>query len=472
MGPVAVRRLTLVLVALVAAFAAILPVASHAGGTAVGRSLDRADPGRTFYLSCEGRDAAVGTSPDRPWRTLRRASRAPLQPGERLLLRRGCTWQKQTLDVHWAGTPGQPVRIGAYGDQHLPRPQLRNGLPQNVRVTGSFLEISDLSVSHDPVQRSSCGQPIGNFVGFEFTGGAHDVLLTRSRASGAMAGARLLASTSRIQVVRNAFVGNDVLQSMSRGRELGAWGVLVNSSRNDIAWNEFRGNRSVCVMANGRYASNSVELYGASYNTIHHNRSSGDRVFSELGSASDRTSTNNTYGYNLFVSALPSSRFITTRGAGDTSFGPVLATAVAHNTTFQTGPDSQGVVCGQGCGPDVLSLRANIIWAEAKALYADGPVTPAYNIFWNTAGNPAIQMEGRDDSGSLVRFPLGANNLRRAPRLGDPPSGDFLPSRSSPALGGDPQPPGYGQDLAGTALMRGGGNDIGAFERRSGGGSR
>jgi hypothetical protein len=411
----------------------------------------------TLYVSCRGVDSRAGTAPGAAWRTLGRANRASLRPGDRLLLRRGCEWKGQRLEASWQGTAARPIVIGAYGDRRLQRPLLRDGRNENVLVTGAHLRISALRVSHVATDRTDCGQRIGDYVGFEFTKGAHNITVTRSRASGEMAGARIERSAHHIRLLHSTFAGNGVMQP---GTELGAWGVLVDGDDNEVAWNIFRGNRSTCVLSNGRFASNSVELFGASRNRIHHNWSAGDRVFSELGSSSSRTSRGNLYAYNVFASSLPSSRFITTRGAKDTSFGPVLATTLLHNTTYQTASDSQGVVCSKGCSAKVLTMRGNVVWAERKVVYADGPLSATLNIFWNSSGDPFLQLAGQRGG-----TPLRSNMLLN-PRLIDPASGDFVPAANSPALDRDAQRVLYATDAAGTRLPQHGGTDIGALERR------
>src|SRR5688572_2150945 len=74
--------------------------------------IPRALPITTYYLdSNTGKDENSGTSPHAPWKTLDRAGRAELQPGDRLLLStraplRGCLRLKRTT-----GALGQPVRI-------------------------------------------------------------------------------------------------------------------------------------------------------------------------------------------------------------------------------------------------------------------------------------------------------------------------------------------------------------------------
>src|SRR5262249_6637805 len=140
--------------------------------------------------------------------------------------------------------------------------------------------------------------------------------------------------------------------------------------------------------------SNSVEIYEGSGNTIHDNQSVGDRVFSELGSSAEKKATNNRYTRNLFSTSLANSRFITTRGAGDRQFGPVNATRLDRNTTYQTGQGSQGVVCSLGCGAGVLSMTGNIIWAEQKAVFADAPFPEAHDVFWSSTGAPNLDIRG------------------------------------------------------------------------------
>ena len=70
----------------------------------------------TYYLSPSGNDAAAGTSPSTAWRSLGRASRADLKPGNRLLLQGGSEFSGQlTLSPRDDGLAGRPVVVGSYG---------------------------------------------------------------------------------------------------------------------------------------------------------------------------------------------------------------------------------------------------------------------------------------------------------------------------------------------------------------------
>jgi parallel beta helix pectate lyase-like protein len=92
---------------------------------AVGAGVVAAAPSRlaivTYYVDCKhGRDGASGRSPHAAWKTLARASRTTYKPGDRLLLRRGVACQGM-LAPKGSGSPGEPIRIDAYGKGSLPR---------------------------------------------------------------------------------------------------------------------------------------------------------------------------------------------------------------------------------------------------------------------------------------------------------------------------------------------------------------
>lgn len=74
-----------------------------------------------FYLSAEGDDAADGLSPATAWKTLQKANLEMhrLQPGSRLLLRRGDTFFGG-LAIPVSGTEEEPVTIGAFGEGEPP----------------------------------------------------------------------------------------------------------------------------------------------------------------------------------------------------------------------------------------------------------------------------------------------------------------------------------------------------------------
>ncbi|MDQ3548093.1 MAG: hypothetical protein M3439_04660, partial [Chloroflexota bacterium] len=375
---------------------AFLTVAVAVGSIVSATPVSAADTPSSFYVGCSNAsDENPGTSASSPWRTLDKANQASLNPGDRLLLQRGCTWDGTRLRASWTGTAAQNIAIRAFGDSALARPVIQNGGWTNVLITGSYLNISQLDVRHDVVQVTSCGQPIGDYYGFVMTDGAHHNVLHHSRATSEMTGVMLAPTSSYNRVSHNELVGNNVLQSFGTNSDLGAQGMTLNGHNQIVSYNTFRGNQAVCPNSKGRMYSSSIELFAASNNAIHHN-SSTDRVFTELGSSATVKSRNNTFSYNLFTPApsLVEARFIVTRGAGDAAYGPVFSTRVLHNTTYEMGVDGQGTVCILGCGPDVLTVRDNVFFTTGTVMYADAPFEESRNLLWNASGEPRVQIQG------------------------------------------------------------------------------
>ncbi|MYS73950.1 right-handed parallel beta-helix repeat-containing protein [Streptomyces sp. SID5926] len=72
--------------------------------------------GTTYYVSPGGDDSADGTSPDAAWRSLTRADKAELRPGDRLLLQGGARFAGTvTVGKGEAGDASRPVTVGSYG---------------------------------------------------------------------------------------------------------------------------------------------------------------------------------------------------------------------------------------------------------------------------------------------------------------------------------------------------------------------
>ena len=70
--------------------------------------------GAVYYVSSDGDDTASGLSAESAWRTLKRVSKADLQPGDGVLFRRADIFRGMV-----AAKPG--VTYGAYGDGEKPR---------------------------------------------------------------------------------------------------------------------------------------------------------------------------------------------------------------------------------------------------------------------------------------------------------------------------------------------------------------
>ena len=80
------------------------------------------DSTTTYYIDpIAGNDTNSGHSPEKAWQSLQKAGTITLMPGEQLLLKRGSILKGQ-LEISARGCAGQPVIVGAYGDETLPNP--------------------------------------------------------------------------------------------------------------------------------------------------------------------------------------------------------------------------------------------------------------------------------------------------------------------------------------------------------------
>lgn len=76
----------------------------------------------TYYVDADaGNDANNGTSTSTPWKTLARASAQVYNPGDQILLKRGCVWQEAAFMPTSSGAAGAPITLADYGTGALPK---------------------------------------------------------------------------------------------------------------------------------------------------------------------------------------------------------------------------------------------------------------------------------------------------------------------------------------------------------------
>jgi hypothetical protein len=110
-------------------------------------SLPHYRPGHTYYVSASGDDHNDGRSQGKAWRTLARADKQRLVPGDRLLLQGGSRFPGGlTVGRGEAGRGGQPVVIGSYGTGRATVVPAGASSGINVVDTGG-VEIHDLVVT-------------------------------------------------------------------------------------------------------------------------------------------------------------------------------------------------------------------------------------------------------------------------------------------------------------------------------------
>jgi hypothetical protein len=407
---------------------AVLALLAAAPATAAPRSTMRVIP-HTYYVdSRTGNDARSGRSPGQAWRSLARAASARLHGGDRLLMRRGSSWQTE-LDLASSGTASRAVVVGSYGNG---APPLIHDGATCVRITGSFVRLTGIAMSDCTWAGVSIG---GSFVRVDHV-----------RVRGAAAGIEVTPESRGDEIVHNELIDNNRMSVLTRSPhndDSGAFGVLLRGKGTLVAYNRIEGSDAFSYDY-GRDGS-AVEVYGGRDNTIVRNVAVDDHAFTELGNPQ---STGNTYAYNLFVSNTARATFLVTRGAQD-SLGPVRGTHVYNTTAVLTGKGSKGVVCYDGCRLDILRLRNDVVVVAAgDALEADAPFDEAYDVF----------------SGGVAGVRLGPGSVIANPRFRNQRVGNFRLRPSSPAIGRG-VPLGFMRDLVGTRVPRAA-PDAGCYEFR------
>jgi hypothetical protein len=413
----------------------------------------------TYFVDCSnGRDGANGTSQSTAWKTLGRANRAKLRPGDTLRLKRGCTFAGP-LVAGWAGTAAAPITINAYGNGALP--VIQNAKQANIEIRGSNQIIEYLATNHAPgsfdrVDNNCNQQAYGWRLGAQFVG-ANNNVLRNSRLSGASIGVFVNDNSRNNRIMNNQIVNNTGLWD-----NLDSTGVLLRGDGNEIGRNHFQGNRSRCKPNK----SISIELFNATNSNIHHNTAYGDRVFAELGVGGGGTARDNTIAYNIHTTDFsPNSgngaRFIVTHGPG-VQFGPVWNTKLLNNTVYYTGSDSQGVVCQGACTADVVTLRNSIIVARTKVVYvgAGHSIAESHNLYWHPDGSPPKH-------NFVQNLTMASSSIQAAPKFVNPGSRNFHLRADSPAInraGPAAINNGYSQDIDGDKIPVGGNPDIGVDE--------
>jgi hypothetical protein len=347
----------------------------------------------TYYLDCNsGNDSTNnGLSPDKPWKTLAKANGATLQPGQSLLLKRGCTWNEE-LTASWNGTAAKLITIGAYGTGSDPLVQRDAKSAStnvvNVNITGTYQVVQNIrsaiinpALNTDCTQPNGSGQPTGWYVAF-YLKGDHNTLQYVD-GSFASAGVVTLDSTSNSRVMNSHFHDLHYLWQLQKasGGALGSIGINLHGDDGEYAYNKFDNNNAHCMYQDGTTSDYSApfEVYNANRNYVHHNQAFNHRKHFEMGHDSNHVTDDNVLAYNLFVSDYRNSVGPNIHGSGN-PFGPINRTQIYNNAFVMTGVNSSAIVCS--CD-GAATLKNNIFIGEWKAAYYSGNITESNNIYWD-----------------------------------------------------------------------------------------
>ena len=79
-------------------------------------SAEQSYSGTVYYVDADnGDDTNSGTSQSAAWQSLEKVNSITLQPGDAVLLKKGCIWTNTFLYPKGEGTASAPITISSYG---------------------------------------------------------------------------------------------------------------------------------------------------------------------------------------------------------------------------------------------------------------------------------------------------------------------------------------------------------------------
>jgi hypothetical protein len=354
----------------------------------------------SYYFANDGSDYYACTS-TKPCRTLAEASGLALNPGDRVLLKRGHVFSGP-LTVNDIGTSTNYIVVTTWGDSALAKPLIYNRAGMRcVVLAGQYIRASQLHAQ-------SCGPNGTDSVGFRLEGSNNRV--TYSEADDNYAGFQAAAGGTGAVISRNHSHHNDKWSENTCGPPVessGGFGVLLNGTNATVSQNRLENNVfPSCAFGDDGAA---VEIFGSSGNLILRNEMVNNNVGSEVATCNppatpcptaQRLSTNNEWRYNIVYStrdaggqADPSDHTtgFTFHQSGE--YGPTTNNRVYNNTIYlnPTSDNGQGVVCGTPCESDRLTMKQNILRVEdgpgvdGKIAFIGATTSQAvidYNLYW------------------------------------------------------------------------------------------
>jgi hypothetical protein len=228
---------------------------------------------KPFYVDAVGgSDAGAGTSPALAWKTLGFAGKYNFNPGDSLLLKRGCRWMEGFV-AYSCGSPKKPFYIGAYGSGAAPVVNdSTDTIGYGIELIAQWVVVESLMVKNG------------------FYGG---IFMTRYADSSIVRYCEVTASGTGVEVQgRHCLVTGNYLHDMTmvlnepgNTGDYGATGVLLENSCNEICNNRMV--RCIAPCYEGGTDGGVIELYGTPDTClIHDNIGIGCAKFTEVGGGS------------------------------------------------------------------------------------------------------------------------------------------------------------------------------------------
>lgn len=140
--------------------------------------------GTTYYVSPRGSDSNTGTSPSAAWRTVARANKAAVNPGDGVLFEGGQVFTDAALMPSRSGSSGKPIVYGSYGTGQAQLPQgvwfvsvnwltfqnlAINGSGQGIQASASGSGASYITINGNIITKVGIGINSSNFADHHWT---------------------------------------------------------------------------------------------------------------------------------------------------------------------------------------------------------------------------------------------------------------------------------------------------------------
>ncbi len=391
-----------------------------------------------YYVdSNNGSDSNSGTQPDKPWKTLSKLSRASLQPGAIVYLKRGSIWtEKLILDV--SGQAAKPITITAYGSGAAPilsNPGDTDNNESVLTLHGSFIVI-------DNVQVQDSGMGIAIF-------SDHNIIQNSEITNTGIG----IGISGQYNLITHNYIHDTRMVVNTPGGNLDDWGangVNIGNAHNEISFNRFVN----CEAPSYDYgmSGGATEIYGiGDYTSIHHNWSFQSDGFMEVSSNGTGSAENVTISYNVIINA---TRF-TYIHISDSYATRIRDFKVENNTLIDL--RTHNPLIGNYIGfagdpsPDTYILRNNIIYISDYWWVSSYQFTHQNNLYYLL--NPTTRLG----------FTLEPSEFVANPQFINLANYDFHLTSTSPAINAGIDL-GYKQDFDLNPVPIGNVPDLGAFE--------
>lgn len=428
---------------------------------------------QTYYVSASGNDSNQGTSESSAWQTLAKVNRTNFKPGDKILLRKGNSWQEE-LRPNSNGSSGKLITFGAYGSGNKPVVRPSSGAYAiNIREK-SYIKIDGLHV---------ITPPSGN--GIAIRGKSVDNEVTNCRVEGGENAGKGIVFSSLLNgniASRSKVTNNEVFKvayGISGSYGMSGGGLVENNYIHDIRDGggdgivARRGNYNGLIIRENEitgWRDDAIDLFGGNniiveYNHIHHVAAKVNTAGNGIKSGGSNTVSSDTkirYNtiYGLRGSSGGSKDGIITNGGDDSE--------IYGNLVYDV--DGKAISVPKE-SKNINIYHNTLISINNTALFVDktSNVSASNNILWGSKGALNINMKilGKNNLfiGGINDSNYAGSGDISAPAssvFADPSKGDYQLKSGSPAIDKGTKISGYTSTIRKRSII--GNPDIGVFE--------